>query len=131
MDQDRGDAPSARWVATVGTLAGAGLLVSVVRERVGAAISGPGRRRAARPADGLLNRRGFEEAFDVELERARRTEQSLSVIVGDLDRFKRVNDQLGHAAGDAMLRQVGRAARARQAQLGHGGARRGRGVRAS
>ena len=40
------------------------------------------------PLTGLLNRRGFEEAFDVELERARRTEQALSVIVGDLDRFK-------------------------------------------
>jgi diguanylate cyclase (GGDEF)-like protein/putative nucleotidyltransferase with HDIG domain len=55
------------------------------------------------PLTGLLNRRGFEEAFDAELERARRAGSSLSVVVGDLDRFKRVNDALGHPAGDAAL----------------------------
>jgi diguanylate cyclase (GGDEF)-like protein/putative nucleotidyltransferase with HDIG domain len=54
----------------------------------------------------LLNRRGFEEVFDVELERARRGEAPLSLVVGDIDRFKRVNDELGHAAGDAALRSV-------------------------
>ena len=59
------------------------------------------------PLTGLLNRRGFEEVFEVELERARRTEQALSVIVGDLDRFKEVNDAFGHAAGDEVLRAVG------------------------
>ena len=52
---------------------------------------------------GLLNRRGFQEAFDAELERARRSGSSLSVVVGDLDRFKRVNDALGHPGGDAAL----------------------------
>jgi diguanylate cyclase (GGDEF)-like protein len=55
------------------------------------------------PLTGLLNRRGFEEVFDAELERARRSGSSLSVAVGDLDRFKRVNDALGHPAGDAAL----------------------------
>jgi diguanylate cyclase (GGDEF)-like protein/putative nucleotidyltransferase with HDIG domain len=55
------------------------------------------------PLTGLLNRRGFEEGFDAELERARRSGSSLSVVVGDLDRFKRVNDALGHPAGDAAL----------------------------
>jgi diguanylate cyclase (GGDEF)-like protein len=52
---------------------------------------------------GLLNRRGFQEAFDAELERAGRSGSSLSVVVGDLDRFKRVNDALGHPGGDAAL----------------------------
>jgi diguanylate cyclase (GGDEF)-like protein/putative nucleotidyltransferase with HDIG domain len=55
------------------------------------------------PLTGLLNRRGFEEAFDAELERARRSGSSLSVVVGDLDRFKRVNDAHGHPGGDAAL----------------------------
>ena len=55
------------------------------------------------PLTRLLNRRGFEEAFDAELERARRSGSSLSVVVGDLDRFKRVNDALGHPGGDAAL----------------------------
>ena len=54
-------------------------------------------------ADGLLNRRGFEEAFELELERARRTGHTLSVLIGDLDRFKQVNDRFGHYAGDRAL----------------------------
>ena len=60
------------------------------------------------PLTGLLNRRGFEEAFDAELERARRSGSSLSVVVGDLDRFKRVNDALGHPGGDAVLTRSAR-----------------------
>ena len=109
VDQDGGDAAVGAWVATIGTLAGAGLLVSVLRERISAAISGLTDAARRDPLTHLLNRRGFEEVFDLEIERARRTEQSLSVIVGDLDRFKRVNDERGHAAGDDALRRVGRA----------------------
>jgi diguanylate cyclase (GGDEF)-like protein/putative nucleotidyltransferase with HDIG domain len=60
------------------------------------------------PLTGLLNRSGFEEAFDAELERARRSGSSLSVVDGDLDRFKRVNDALGHPGGDAALVRSGR-----------------------
>ena len=63
------------------------------------------------PLTDLLNRRGFEEVFDVELERARRTDTPLSLIVGDIDRFKSVNDELGHAAGDDVLRRVGHSVR--------------------
>jgi two-component system, cell cycle response regulator len=55
------------------------------------------------PLTGLLNRRGFEEVFDAELERARRSGSPLSVVAGDLDRLKRVNDALGHHGGDAAL----------------------------
>src|SRR5436853_435284 len=52
---------------------------------------------------GLLNRRGFEDLFATELERARRTGRPLSVIICDLDSFKAVNDRFGHAAGDRAL----------------------------
>ena len=52
---------------------------------------------------GLLNRRGFEEAFELELERARRGGHTLSVLVGDLDNFKQINDRFGHHAGDLAL----------------------------
>jgi diguanylate cyclase (GGDEF)-like protein len=107
--QDRGNPAIGAWVATVGTLAGAGLLVALLRERISRAMAGLTEAARRDPLTGLLNRRGFEEVFDVELERARRTEQSLSVIVGDLDRFKRINDEHGHAAGDDALRRVGQA----------------------
>ena len=58
------------------------------------------------PLTGLMNRRGFRELIETELERARRSAQPLSVIVGDLDHFKRLNDTFGHAAGDAALEQL-------------------------
>jgi diguanylate cyclase (GGDEF)-like protein/putative nucleotidyltransferase with HDIG domain len=59
------------------------------------------------PLTGLLNRRGFEEAFDLEIERCRRADTPLSLVVADIDRFKDVNDSQGHGAGDAALRNVG------------------------
>ena len=53
---------------------------------------------------GLLNRRGFAEIIEDELERARRGGTSLAVIAGDLDHFKAINDRFGHSAGDDALR---------------------------
>ena len=107
--RDPGYTPVAAWVGTVGTLTSTGLLVSLLRDRWGGLLSSLTDAARRDPLTGLLNRRGFEEAFDVEIERARRTEQGLSVIVGDLDHFKQVNDRFGHAAGDLALRRVGAA----------------------
>jgi diguanylate cyclase (GGDEF)-like protein len=53
---------------------------------------------------GLVNRRRFIEALDAEIERARRFGSALTVVLADLDDFKRVNDDLGHHAGDDVLR---------------------------
>lgn len=52
---------------------------------------------------GLLNRRGFGEQASKAYSTARRTGRSVSVIMADIDRFKFINDQLGHAAGDEAL----------------------------
>lgn len=52
---------------------------------------------------GVGNRRAFEERVTEELLRAQRTGAAVSLIVGDLDHFKTVNDTLGHAAGDRVL----------------------------
>jgi diguanylate cyclase (GGDEF)-like protein len=60
------------------------------------------------PVTGLANGAFFEQHLSLELGRARRTGETLIVCSIDLDRFKLVNDTLGHAAGDAFLREVAR-----------------------
>ena len=57
---------------------------------------------------GLLNRREFDRILDEEVERALRFGHSLALVMVDIDHFKRVNDQHGHPAGDAVLRDVAR-----------------------
>lgn len=55
---------------------------------------------------GALNRRAFREQLDYALALAARSGQAVTLAYIDLDDFKRINDQLGHAAGDETIRQV-------------------------
>jgi diguanylate cyclase (GGDEF)-like protein len=55
---------------------------------------------------GIFNRRFFEMRIVEELERANRYKSQLSVIMLDIDNFKRLNDEFGHLLGDEVLRQV-------------------------
>jgi diguanylate cyclase (GGDEF)-like protein len=101
--------PEAVWLA----LAGALLLAAVA----GAAAVWSGarvRRQSGRfaemsvaaltdPLTGLLNRRGFIEAADRELERARRYGRPLAIAYVDVQGLKAVNDTEGHLAGDRLL----------------------------
>jgi len=65
----------------------------------------------------LHNRRSFDEEFASRFETARRYARPLSLVIIDLDYFKSINDQFGHAAGDGVLRGV--------AQILDHGSRRG------
>jgi diguanylate cyclase (GGDEF)-like protein len=58
------------------------------------------------PLTGLYNRRYAEETFEREIARAKREGRPLSVLMLDLDHFKRLNDEFGHDAGDTGLRET-------------------------
>lgn len=54
----------------------------------------------------LLNRRGFAERAEGEINRARRSQRGFVLVMADIDRFKSFNDQFGHACGDYVLERV-------------------------
>ncbi len=60
---------------------------------------------------GLFNHRHLQEVLAAEVERTRRFEQQLGLIMVDIDDFKRVNDSYGHLQGDLVLREVARVLR--------------------
>jgi diguanylate cyclase (GGDEF)-like protein/PAS domain S-box-containing protein len=88
-------------------------LAFTVADQVGLALSNLRLQESLRdqairdPLTGLFNRRYMEESLDRELRRARRRNMPLGVIMIDIDHFKRFNDTFGHAAGDALLREIG------------------------
>jgi diguanylate cyclase (GGDEF)-like protein len=86
----------------VGTSIALVLMLAALRERLG-------REELLARTDSLTeiaNRRAFFEAAYLELERARRHRRPITMAYVDVDDFKNVNDQLGHAQGDALLVSV-------------------------
>jgi len=55
---------------------------------------------------GLYNRRHFQEQLEIELSRTIRSQKSFSLIMLDLDHFKKVNDSYGHRVGDIVLQKI-------------------------
>lgn len=108
----------------------------VIRDRLEAelllaqgALEEQNRQRAALAQNdgltGIANRRHFELVLAQELSRAERTGAALSLILLDVDFFKKYNDRYGHVAGDACLRQVAGALAAAVARPGDVPARYG------
>jgi diguanylate cyclase (GGDEF)-like protein len=60
------------------------------------------------PLTGLYNRRFMERTLKAEIGRALRKHYDLTVVMIDLNSFKKINDRLGHAAGDMVLKEFGR-----------------------
>lgn len=66
---------------------------------------------------GLLNRRAIEYLLDREAQRLHRFGEPFTVLMVDIDHFKRINDRLGHAAGDAVLCAVSQALQAQAREV--------------
>jgi diguanylate cyclase (GGDEF)-like protein/putative nucleotidyltransferase with HDIG domain len=97
---------TAWWLVGMGTLGVAAVVIRVMRQHVATLIARLYDSARSDPLTGLPNRRGFREALDLELARARRADGRLTVIVGDLDGLKEVNDRSGGRSGDAALQRV-------------------------
>jgi diguanylate cyclase (GGDEF)-like protein len=65
------------------------------------------------PLTGLFNRRYMQESLTIEIARTRRSGVPLSVVMCDIDHFKRFNDEFGHDAGDTVLQSVATEMRSR------------------
>ncbi len=100
-----------RWLITVGMITATAGIVHVLRQHNDELLKRLSRAARTDSLTGLVNRQGFDELLEPELARGRRTGQPTALILADIDRFKEINDRLGHAAGDAALRIVGDTAR--------------------
>ena len=58
------------------------------------------------PLTGLRNRRFFDQTLEMEMNRCNRYGRAVSLVMAELDHFKRINDHYGHAAGDEVLKRV-------------------------
>jgi two-component system cell cycle response regulator len=96
------------WITLVGVIVPVAVLLRVVRGGVTQLVRGLAESARTDGLTQLKNRMALDQEIDVELARANRGGFALSVVVGDLDHFKAVNDQLGHRAGDRALIRVAR-----------------------
>jgi diguanylate cyclase (GGDEF)-like protein len=80
--------------------------LAIARHRVSESLDELTRAATVDPVTGLFNRRYFETRIEAEVQRARRQQQDLALLMVDIDDFKRINDTFGHLEGDRALRDV-------------------------
>ena len=85
-------------------LGAAGAVVGLLRGRLEQLATNLASQANTDPVTAIANRRAFEDRFDFELMRSEVASSALAVVICDLDRFKAVNDKLGHDEGDIALR---------------------------
>jgi diguanylate cyclase (GGDEF)-like protein len=105
---DPGPIAVSRWVSTIGLVVGSAVVVHLLSARVARLVASLERTARTDHLTGLPNRLAFEELFDRQVTCALRTNRPFALLLADLDRFKELNDRLGHAAGDAALAELGR-----------------------
>jgi diguanylate cyclase (GGDEF)-like protein/putative nucleotidyltransferase with HDIG domain len=94
------------FVITTGTLILAATLLTYLRGRVEKLLGRLTDAARTDPLTGLPNRVALHETLEREIERAKPERRPVSLLVLDLDRFKKVNERLGLSAGDSTLRRV-------------------------
>lgn len=97
-----GGAPT-HWATATLVLGSAAGVVGLLRRQLERAHDELARLATRDPLTGLLNRRGFDQRVAHEIERHRRSQDPFSILLCDLDQFKSINDQHGHAVGDRVL----------------------------
>jgi diguanylate cyclase (GGDEF)-like protein len=97
---------TSRWVTLSGLVIGAAVVVRLLSERVETLIRELRASADTDPLTGLANRRGLSAAYVRELSRHVRGGAPFALLVADLDRFKQINDQYGHEAGDRALVEI-------------------------
>ena len=105
------------WLVGIGTLLVAVILIRLMRARVESLIAKLYEAARNDPLTGIANRRGFREHLDLELERARRGGGEMTVVSGDIDHFKEVNDRGGQQAGNHVLKRLAEVLEANRRKL--------------
>lgn len=100
------------WLMVAGTLVVVGVLAAMLRLRSDGLIERLERAATHDELTGLLNRRGYHQRLAAELARVQRAGEPLSLVLGDIDSFKSINDEFGHRCGDEALAAFARVCRA-------------------
>ena len=108
---DPGPVAVSRWLTMVGLVFGTAVIVCILSERNRQLVSDLDLMARTDRLTGLANRLAFEERFEEEISRSERDGTPLSLLLGDVDQLKEINDRWGHPAGDVALAQVGQALR--------------------